>query len=66
VFATRSSAKCHYIRFHEVSESYECSLCRRVFRNKMDFRCHIIHVHHLRGRDVAGMFGKVVPPSSSF
>ena len=61
LFATRSSATCHYIRFHEVSESYECCLCKRIFPNKMNFRSHIILKHNVRGRDVVKFYAKVVP-----
>jgi hypothetical protein len=64
MFATRSSATCHYIRFHEISESYECCLCKKILKNKMDFRCHIISKHNLRGKDIVNNYGTIVPSNS--
>ena len=57
------SAVNHTIRVHSVSEYIECCLCKKVTRNKLNFRNHILNVHHIKGRDIVQSYGKIVQPT---
>jgi hypothetical protein len=41
------------------TEAIECSICNRVFKNKLNFRTHILRTHHIRGKDIVQTYGKV-------
>lgn len=60
------SAVNHTIRVHTVSEFIECCLCRKVVKNKLNFRNHILNVHDIRGRDIVQSYGKIVEGYDEF
>ena len=60
IFANFKSAKQHTTSMHEAPEYFECRLCKKVLNNKPNFRGHINHSHHIRGKDLVGTYGKPV------
>ncbi len=58
-FASRMSAVNHTNNIHLFTEAIECSICNRVFKNKLNFRTHILRTHHIRGKDIVQTYGKV-------
>lgn len=55
-----SNALKHATRMHEPADYYECSLCFKIIRHKLDFRNHLCQYHGLKGRKLVESFGRKV------
>ena len=55
-----SNALKHATRMHEPADYYECSLCCKIIRHKLDFRNHLCQCHGLKGKKLVASFGRKV------
>jgi len=60
VYSCLVSARAHTIRVHEHPEYYECCLCKRIFRTKLNFRSHLNLSHGIKGSNLVAQYGKLV------
>ena len=54
------SARAHTVRVHEQPEYFECSLCSRIFRTKLNFRSHLNLSHGIKGSNLVAKYGRLV------
>lgn len=58
------SAKAHVIRLHLVPERFQCKICKKIIKHRVDFRNHIIRKHKLKGvKNVLKNFSIELSPS---
>ena len=54
------SARAHTVRVHEQPEYFECSLCTKIFRTKLNFRSHLNLSHGIKGSNLVAKYGRLV------
>ena len=60
LFRCRSIAYVHFERAHQTPEFVECCLCKKVIKNKYNFRVHINLTHGIRGKQILEKYGQIV------
>lgn len=54
------SARAHTVRVHEQPEYFECSLCGKIFRTKLNFRSHLNLSHGIKGSNLVAQYGRKI------
>ena len=54
------SARAHTVRVHEQPEYFECSLCGKIFRTKLNFRSHLNLSHGIKGSNLVAKYGRLI------
>lgn len=54
------SARAHTVRVHEQPDYFECSLCSKIFRTKLNFRSHLNLSHGIKGSNLVAKYGRLV------
>ena len=54
------SARAHTVRVHEQPDYFECSLCAKIFRTKLNFRSHLNLSHGIKGSNLVAKYGRLV------
>ena len=54
------SARAHTVRVHEQPDYFECSLCNKIFRTKLNFRSHLNLSHGIKGSNLVAKYGRLI------